>query len=860
MPTPSHPAPAQFDRRLAFSFGAVVLILVLTATGVATALFYRLQTREENRLTGAIAAILGESVSRVSFSGKHHTRLLAEEMQKRIPELSYISVETPEGIILAHSDPIQDDARVEGEALDMLHKTLQTREAVIRERDTPQGAVKEVVIPYRGGFNDLVAGAVRVGVRVQEARDSQKTNVVTLLVLVAGLTLGAIGAVFLLSRRFGGDVRTLATQLRGILDHTPLAIAISARNGRILTQSISFENAFGRSSRGDPLINPLRGQDTPEEARVAIREMDQQAFLQAEKIEREVEIESEGQLKQWHVTMFPVSRDPRGAVEQVCTFLRDVSGQKQAERRVLEILRRLTSIASTVPVILYEFEGPAGNTQENRFTYVSDKIRALAGIEPKDMMADARVFFRLIHPEDLEGTLSASDDAMRSLNPFRHEFRIIHPLGEVKWVLAESLPSGGDTSYSSWSGYFKDITEEKEAGQALEQAKEQAVAANRAKSEFLANMSHEIRTPLNGVMSMLQLLETTSLYDEQKEYVFAALKSSNRLTRLLADILDLSRIEAGKLVLNETEFEMIRQKESILELFGVAAKRKGLELDVQLDERIPPRLIGDKARLRQILFNLVGNAIKFTDKGQVLLNAFPLTSPSDNRLQVLFTVRDTGIGIPDDRLKDVFEPFVQVEGSYIRSNQGAGLGLSIVRKLVKLMNGELAIGTTDGGGTTIYLSLPFKTTKIDSRQAGLQVQTAGNLANTCLRVLLAEDDKMNLLGGKRLLEKAGYSVTVAQDGQEVLQHLTEQDFDLILMDIQMPLMDGVETTKYIRSSSVFKDKAKMPIIAMTAYAMIGDREKFIEAGIDDYIAKPIDMDELRQIIERVMAVKSETPQ
>lgn len=389
----------------------------------------------------------------------------------------------------------------------------------------------------------------------------------------------------------------------------------------------------------------------------------------------------------------------------------------------------------------------------------------------------------------------------------------------------------------------------------LIKAKDSAEAASKAKSEFLANMSHEIRTPLNGILGMLHLMGTTPLDGEQKEYLLAAIRSSNRLTRLLSDILDLSRIEAGKMVLHEEEFEVAGQRETIIDLFAMEAKEKGIVLDFSIDERIPSRLVGDKSRLQQILFNLIGNAIKFTDAGKVQIEMMSL-GLQHGALRVLFIVQDTGIGIADDLLEAIFEPFTQAENSYTRRFQGAGLGLSIVRKLIGMMHGALTIDSTEGLGTTVYCSLPFKLPASLRRKHDEHAEKAYSLQqDQPLRILFAEDDAVNLMAGKWLLEKSGYTVGTAVDGQEALTKLSDQEFDLVLMDIQMPGMDGVAATRAIREGRAGQDKASIPIIAMTAYSMLGDREKFLVAGMDDYISKPVSMVELHTVLSKVIGGK-----
>jgi len=401
-----------------------------------------------------------------------------------------------------------------------------------------------------------------------------------------------------------------------------------------------------------------------------------------------------------------------------------------------------------------------------------------------------------------------------------------------------------------------DLTELDVVRKELISAKDKAEASSKAKSEFLANMSHEIRTPLNGILGMLQLLETTATSDEQKEYLLGAIKSSKRLTRLLSDILDLSKIESQRTTIDQVEFDIEEVVRSVSEAFSISIKENGLFFKAVLDNNIPRRLIGDETRLRQILFNIVGNAIKFTPAGKIEVELSLLSHHTNKSCRVLVSVADTGIGIPVDRLKDILEPFTQVDGSYVRSKQGAGLGLAIVRKLVALLGGNICIDSELGAGTTFYVVLNFQCATESFAAIDKYGSTSGEKVNLNYNILVVEDEQINRIVTCKILNKIGCKTATAVDGQGALDMLAHSDYDLILMDIQMPIMDGVAATKAIRSLPRFLSKSNIPIIAMTAHAMLGDRESFLAAGMDDYVAKPFNNKELIEAIIRVMSKKA----
>jgi signal transduction histidine kinase/CheY-like chemotaxis protein/streptogramin lyase len=393
----------------------------------------------------------------------------------------------------------------------------------------------------------------------------------------------------------------------------------------------------------------------------------------------------------------------------------------------------------------------------------------------------------------------------------------------------------------------------------IERLLQDAQQASRSKSEFLANVSHEIRTPMNGIIGMTDMVLASHVTSEQRDYLETAQLSAKSLLTILNDVLDFSKIEAGRLELNPIEFALRQHVEETARVLSVAADEKKLTLDVRFAEDVPDRVVGDPDRLRQVLLNLIGNAIKFTSNGGVAIR-IEIESEAENAATLRFAVGDSGIGIPSDKQELIFEAFRQADGSTTRKYGGTGLGLAICVRLVKMMGGTIGVESEPGKGSTFHFTCVFGVSRVAGDAQPTDSLSLRNMLNVVgtgasgpeprpmLRVLVAEDNPINQRLAKRLLEKRGHHVEVAATGREALEWTERASFDLILMDVQMPDMDGLEATLVIREREK-ETGGYTPIVALTAHTMKGDRERCLEAGMDNYINKPIDAVKFLEVVE-----------
>ncbi|MEY2470099.1 MAG: hypothetical protein QOF21_2797, partial [Actinomycetota bacterium] len=467
----------------------------------------------------------------------------------------------------------------------------------------------------------------------------------------------------------------------------------------------------------------------------------------------------------------------------------------------------------------------------------SDEMLRLFGFDRDDAPNVFAGAFARVHPDDLDGASAVVQGVLTTGDPYATEFRVLLPDGVVRWLHAEGRCRVIDGQVTGISGICQDITERQADKETIAAALDEAREASRLKTAFLANMSHEIRTPMNGVLGMLGLLLETELDETQQDYVETMATSAEALTLIIDDVLDVSKIEAGKFTLDPLSFELHMLIEDTVASFAPAARGKGITLSGTIGADVPATIFGDRLRLRQVIANLLSNAVKFTEAGSV-----DLVVRVDS-WSLVFEVLDTGIGIPEDTRARLFEPFVQADESTTRRFGGTGLGLAICRQLATLMNGEIGVAARESGGTRFWFSIPLKFTAVEVEKRATRKPTTIPRANG--RVLVVEDNAVNRKVAVGMLENLGYTASIAVDGVEAVEAFAADSFDVVLMDCQMPRMDGYDATRAIRALEVDRHT---PIVALTASAMASDRDLCLAAGMDDYLAKPVNKETLAAVL------------
>ncbi|WP_448202789.1 ATP-binding protein [Azospirillum sp. sgz302134] len=535
------------------------------------------------------------------------------------------------------------------------------------------------------------------------------------------------------------------------------------------------------------------------------------------------------------------------------TMLRKEQQRQDLAQALAESQRRFAATAANLPGGVYQrVLTPDGRLL---FPYCSPGFFQVMGLPEGDGVTLERLD-AIIHPDDRAAIAASVLASAETLEPWTHEFRVIRPSdGAERWLRATSRAARRETGAVVWDGIVIDVTESKRNERALIQARIDAEAAGRAKAEFLATMSHEIRTPLNGILGFTQLLLDSALTPEQRRCATHVRDAGRSLLTVIDDVLDFSRIEAERLELRPADFSIRELVSGCAALVRLDAEAKGLTLHVAVAPDVPALLHGDPDRLRQVILNLLGNAVKFTDHGSVALSILKKSGvktgvknepggPDGARITV--SVEDTGIGIPRDRLGQLFQRFSQID----RSRGGTGLGLAISRRLVERMGGEVGVQSHPGVGSTFWFSVPLPEAEPGAGPAEVG-PAAPPAPKRAARILLVEDLAMNRELAVTMLTRVGHRVDTAADGREAVEAVRRNAYDLVLMDVQMPVMDGLEATEAIRALP--PPAGRVPILAMSASALPAEVARCYAAGMDGHVPKPVDRAALLAAIDRSLS-------
>jgi PAS domain S-box-containing protein len=521
-----------------------------------------------------------------------------------------------------------------------------------------------------------------------------------------------------------------------------------------------------------------------------------------------------------------------------CSFIRDISERKRSELALATSEQKYRSIIANMNLGLLEVD------EEDRIQFCNQSFTDISGYALDDILG--KKASAIFASEKGQQVISEKNEQRKSGKSDSFELEIINKKGENKWWLISGAPNYNDSGEIIGSiGIHLDITKQKRLEQQLGAALIKAQIASEAKQTFIANMSHEIRTPLNAIIGMVRELGREKLTKTQNIYVENSEKAAKHLLSMVNNILDISKIEAGEIVFENSEFSLVALVEMVENILEIQAQEKGLQCICNLAPDIKPVLIGDSSRIRQVLINLIGNAIKFTDKGMVKLEVKVINS-IDNKQKLNFKIEDTGRGMSPEFLKTIFDKFSREQLVNSKKIEGTGLGMPITNELINLMGGSLNVKSTLGKGTIVEFELELRVGDSSNILGPSDTITQNNLSG--LHCLLVEDNEMNRLIAGKSLKFFGCNVTEAGDGAEAIELLKKNTYQFVLMDIQMPVMDGLEATKYIRKQL----KLSIPIIALTANAFKSDIDAYLAIGMNSYVNKPYEEQALYHVITEVL--------
>lgn len=556
-------------------------------------------------------------------------------------------------------------------------------------------------------------------------------------------------------------------------------------------------------------------------------------------------IDARGHEKAVSASLAPIN-DEDGQTVGVVVVFRDVTRFIEAEEAVARSRDHYLSLFEEFPAMIWQ------SGVDGKCNYFNHAWREYTGRKPG--VPFAFIWSDSVHPDFVEPLRTKFLRSYEKRQPFEIEYLMMRKDRQYRWIRNVARPFADlKGQFGGYIGSCYDITDIKNVLNEMLKAKETAEAANSMKNQFLANVSHEVRTPLNGIMGMTELTLATELNGEQRDNLVMIRESAEALMMIIAGILDFSSMEAGKIVLENLDFNLLELMDKTAKRFHHAAGQKRLNLVVKVDPEVPEHLKGDSLRLQQVLVNLIGNALKFTETGEVNVEV-ACREWKQRRVVLEFSVRDTGIGIRKEDMGKLFKSFSQVDGSYTRKYGGIGLGLSISAQLVEMMGGKIEVESMPGQGSRFYFTAAFGISDNQPREEKVQARTFGCYFSPVRqrRILVVEDNRISRQVASRMLRRWGHHVLEAENGREALQVLSEHCVDMVLMDVQMPVMDGIETVRRIRQSSERRIR-NVPVVALTAHALKGDRERFNSLGMDAYLSKPFSESELFAIIEKLAA-------